>query len=362
MFHTPNLTGLRKKVVPRRINEGWGLQHMKLYGVDDELIMSGANLSSDYFTNRQDRYHVFFSTEITSYFYKIHSAVCSLSYQISPSPSPAGYTMTWPSSNPGPSPLSDPSSFKAQANALLAPLVSPPNSTKTTPSTTNTLVYPLLQFTPLLTPDTSTELPALHSLLQTLRTAPFAQSSWTFTAGYFNMSSPLRRLLLATAPARGTVIAASPYANGFYNSPGVSGMLPAAYTLLARRFLDAVRRKGLDAQIELKEWRRGTVNQPGGWTYHAKGLWVTLPGEVAPSVTLVGSSNYTKRSYSLDIEANVMVVTGDEGLKKRMGDEEHWLQEWAGRVGKEEFERPERKVGVGVRLAMWVVAILGGAL
>lgn len=41
MFHTPNLTGLRKKYIPRRINEGWGLQHMKLYGIDDELIMSG---------------------------------------------------------------------------------------------------------------------------------------------------------------------------------------------------------------------------------------------------------------------------------------------------------------------------------
>lgn len=139
-------------------------------------------------------------------------------------------------------------------------------------------------------------------------------------------------------------------------------MLPAAYTLLARRFLDAVRRAGLDAQVELKEWRRGTVNEPGGWTYHAKGLWVTLPREPAPSVTLVGSSNYTKRSYSLDIEANVMVVTEDEALKKRMGDEERWLQEWAKTVGREEFERPERKVGVGVRLAMWVVTVLGGAL
>jgi CDP-diacylglycerol--glycerol-3-phosphate 3-phosphatidyltransferase len=41
MFHTPNLTGIRKAVVPKRINEGWGLQHMKLYGVDDELILSG---------------------------------------------------------------------------------------------------------------------------------------------------------------------------------------------------------------------------------------------------------------------------------------------------------------------------------
>lgn len=41
MFHTPNLVGLRKKYIPRRINEGWGLQHMKLYGIDDEIILSG---------------------------------------------------------------------------------------------------------------------------------------------------------------------------------------------------------------------------------------------------------------------------------------------------------------------------------
>lgn len=41
MFHTPNLVGMKKKYVPKRINEGWGLQHMKLYGVDDEIILSG---------------------------------------------------------------------------------------------------------------------------------------------------------------------------------------------------------------------------------------------------------------------------------------------------------------------------------
>jgi hypothetical protein len=41
MYHTPNLTGLRKRTVPKRINEGWGLQHMKLYGIDDEIILSG---------------------------------------------------------------------------------------------------------------------------------------------------------------------------------------------------------------------------------------------------------------------------------------------------------------------------------
>jgi len=41
LYHTPNLTGLRKRFIPKRINEGWGLQHMKLYGIDDEIILSG---------------------------------------------------------------------------------------------------------------------------------------------------------------------------------------------------------------------------------------------------------------------------------------------------------------------------------
>jgi CDP-diacylglycerol--glycerol-3-phosphate 3-phosphatidyltransferase len=41
MYHTPNLNGLKRKYVPKRINEGWGLQHMKLYGIDDEIIISG---------------------------------------------------------------------------------------------------------------------------------------------------------------------------------------------------------------------------------------------------------------------------------------------------------------------------------
>lgn len=41
MFHTPNLKGWKKKYMPKRINEGWGLQHMKLYGFDDEIMLSG---------------------------------------------------------------------------------------------------------------------------------------------------------------------------------------------------------------------------------------------------------------------------------------------------------------------------------
>ncbi|KAK4464752.1 CDP-diacylglycerol-glycerol-3-phosphate 3-phosphatidyltransferase [Cladorrhinum samala] len=367
MYHTPNLTGLRKKHIPKRINEGWGLQHMKLYGADDEIIMTGANLSNDYFTNRQDRYHLISSKDITEYFSNIHDAVSSLSFLIKPSKSPSGFEMTWPETNAALSPLDNPTQFVKESTGLLSGLISPKTAPLTAYDETpaekrDTSVYMLAQFSQLLAPDTSTELPAITHILKTLEDPKYAKSSWTFTAGYFNPAPSLTKLLLSTASRGNTVITASPYANGFYNSPGVSGLLPDAYTLLARRFLRAVHQHKLDESIVLREWRKGTVGEPGAWTYHAKGLWVTLPENKDPSISLIGSSNYTKRSYSLDLEANALIVTENEGLKKRLGEEQRWLRENSNVTTREDLAKPERRVGIKVRLAMMIVKLVGGAL
>lgn len=52
LYHTPKLRGLLRLLLPERYNELIGIQHMKLYMFDDSIIISGANLSQDYFTNR----------------------------------------------------------------------------------------------------------------------------------------------------------------------------------------------------------------------------------------------------------------------------------------------------------------------
>ena len=262
-----------------------------------------------------------------------------------------------------------------------------------------TFVYPVAQFDILLgaaraqgflqyefSRYTSTEKPALTKLLASLSTdKQIHGSSWVFTAGYFNIDPDIAKGLIEAAPEVPgsetsaehlqkpcTVITASPWANGFYGSAGISGMLPAAYTLLSRRFLRRVATAGKGPSVQLKEWRRGTVGEPDGWTYHAKGLWVTLPpqldvanditDEPGPSVTLVGSSNYTKRSYSLDLEIGAMIVTGDEGLKKKLKEETEWLQRDAQVTTQDDLMKVERRVGFKVRMAMWMVEKLGGAL
>ncbi|EXJ79953.1 phosphatidylserine synthase [Capronia epimyces CBS 606.96] len=395
MFHTPNLNGWKKRYMPKRINEGWGLQHMKLYGFDDEIILSGANLSNDYFTDRQDRYHVFTSKELTEFYAAVHEAVCDLSYSLIPSDEhPGGFELISPHERGFPDPLWHTKRFKAYAKQTLEPLIHKKARQKMFPvpfTRDKTFVYPLAQFDILLGEPknisfldyefatyTSTEKPAITRLLTNLsEDERLHQSTWTFTAGYFNIDPDICKLLVAAAPeaAAGvlgpgtkafekacTVITASPWANGFYGSKGVSGMLPAAYTLLSRRFLRTVASAGKEDVIQLKEWRKGTVGEPGGMTYHAKGLWVTLPPQPRPSITVVGSSNYTKRSYSLDLEIGAMIVTGNEGLKARLKQETENLQANSAVVTQDDLAKVDRRVGLKVRLALWLVEALGGAL
>ena len=363
MYHTPNLTGLRKAIIPKRINEGWGLQHTKLYGFDDEVIISGANLSNDYFTNRQDRYYLFKSEIVANYFQKIHSATCSLSQKLEPSPSsPSGFTLTWPESNLAQDPLKHPQQYKAQATSLLQSLVTAPSAVQSPPKT-NTSIYPLFVHPPTI----NTELPAIEALLSPSRSI----HSYTFTAGYFNPHPEVTRTLLdlSSPPAStpGTILTASPFANGFYGSAGISGMLPAAYSRLSLLFLRAARGKN----VQLREWQRGMVGKPDGWTYHAKGLWVTLPpgkdGEgpevdSGPSATLMGSSNYTARSYGLDLEVGALVVTTNAELKRKWKAEVENLAQYTHPITEKELNAPNRKASLKVRLAMWIVKKVGGAL
>ena len=335
------------------------------------LMFYRANLSTDYFTNRQDRYHLFKSKEVTDHFWRIHEAVGSFSFLVQPSDDPSGFTLSWPEANSAPSPLDSPAAFVKRTTATLEPLILPTQDNKAAPEFSDTRVYMLAQMSQVMKPDSSTELPAITHILKTLSAPNYASSSWTFTAGYFNPAPSLTKLLLSTASSTAaessstpvnTVITAAPEANGFYKSPGVSGLLPGAYTLLARRFLTAVQSNGRAADIALKEWRQGTVGQPGGWTYHAKGLWITLPGDKDPALSIIGSSNYTKRSYSLDLEVGALIATRDETLKKRLGEEQRWLQDHAAPVTQDDFAKNERRVGLTVRVAMWIVRLVGGQL
>ncbi|KAJ2932479.1 hypothetical protein H1R20_g4592, partial [Candolleomyces eurysporus] len=109
------------------------------------------------------------------------------------------------------------------------------------------------------------------------------------------------------------IVAASPQANGFYGSSGLSGRIPEGYTLYEQRFTNAVKRAGrlwrkdsssvLGGQgVLLSEWSKP------GWTYHAKGIWLSPDSTSAPILTLFGSTNLNARSAHLDTELSFLMV------------------------------------------------------
>ncbi|KJE94130.1 cdp-diacylglycerol-serine O-phosphatidyltransferase, variant [Capsaspora owczarzaki ATCC 30864] len=84
LYHTPLLRSLKKKLIPAKFDETISVQHMKLYMWDDTILLSGANLSQDYFTNRQDRYMLFEDCpEVVGFFQKVSRVVEEHSYRVS---------------------------------------------------------------------------------------------------------------------------------------------------------------------------------------------------------------------------------------------------------------------------------------
>eukprot|EP00094_Tigriopus_californicus_P004608 TCALIF_04438-PA protein Name:"Similar to TBCE Tubulin-specific chaperone E (Pongo abelii)" AED:0.07 eAED:0.07 QI:119/0.4/0.16/1/0.6/0.66/6/0/917 len=83
LYHTPVLRGLKKRIVPQKYNEMYGLQHTKVYIFDDSVIISGANLSQDYFTNRQDRYVLIKDCpELADYLDEVVGNISEFSFQM----------------------------------------------------------------------------------------------------------------------------------------------------------------------------------------------------------------------------------------------------------------------------------------
>lgn len=401
MYHTPHLNGWQAKVVPKRFNEIYGLQHMKIYGIDDEVMLSGANLSSDYFTNRQDRYWIFKDRYLTNYYHRVQTTIGNLSYKLISSNTKLGFYLDWPNSNYSSQPHMNVDSFIIDATKHLVPVLKSkvaneiPDEPLESP---NTVVYPVSSFTPLLKPDQSTELLAINRVLALLD-EKFAH--FTMTAGYFNVFPSIWQRL-THARCSGDVIIASPESNSFYKSKGISKYLPDAYVHISSLFLkDVLVNEGqiphktaimkvmdwtnkwynnisnafyapsketkkeedkliphsnqLESNIDkpnrikLLEWRKGTVNTPNGWSYHAKGIWINLPNDPLPSITVVGSSQYTQRAYGLDLESNAVVVTLDENLKAKMKEEVDNLKSNTRELGLRDYQK-ERKGDWWVRI------------
>ncbi|KAF8330080.1 uncharacterized protein EI90DRAFT_3145830 [Cantharellus anzutake] len=351
MFRSPKLKGLMAKLVPPRFNEGWGTWHAKIYGVDDDVIMTGANANLSYFHNRQDRYiQIIDQPQLVVYFTSFIDSFARFSYQLVPASSPqvslsphsqtspdGSYALSWPHQ-------SHPTAFESQAGDTLRTLrkqFEPASSNITDPNEDlDTVFYPLVQSGIM---GIREEEEALEALFKHL-IKDHRGSQVDLTSGYFALYKPYQDHTLKDGVDWRILL----QANGFYGSKGLSGRIPDGYTLLEQRFWARVIRARRESNgyhgVELSEWEKN------GWTYHAKGIWITPPDFYHPTITLFGSTNLNSRSANLDTELSFLLHTRSSTLQQRLDEEVRWLWKDSRTVGAKEWIEDRRRVPFGTRL------------
>lgn len=331
LFRVPQLSGLSAKLPPP-FNETLGVLHAKVYLVDETLVLSGANLSHDYFTNRQDRYMQLTDCgQLAQFYHEFVTLLTGFSYRVQLKSSLKKnneYDLLSPSL------AHDSEEAKMTMKRELEDMVDPSKHMleEDGSSGSDTWAFPTLQFSPV---------SLVHDeviLSEFVKQLP-RNSQLQIASGYLNFP-PFLSKLLVRCEAQLDVISAAPQANGFYNARGVRGALPMAYSLIEQKFYE--RTLGREYSTVLREF-----NRPG-WTFHGKGMWWTPPlmedrcNMNFPLLTVVGSSNFGQRSFGCDLESNLVMLTRNPELRRRLQGEFDALTCDAEVVTEQLWQRRER--------------------
>lgn len=341
--------------LPSPFNETLGVFHIKAYLFDQRVIMTGANLSADYFTHRQDRYVMISSAALAQFYHEFISIISDFAFDVK-----SDESQRPPIKDNHRQLVHELEHFYARSCAA--------QSLVTAESENDTWVCPSMQFTPLgLSLDR-------HLLALTFDHLLKPRSNLAIASGYLNFPQFFIHYLLR--PAGGfmlDILTAAPKANGFFNARGIKGAIPMAYSTIERQFYHQMMKKEENHRhSQLREYQRED------WTFHAKGLWGVIHDsreeekekaeamETRPNFTIMGSSNFGRRSYERDFESQLYLYTHNAKLKDSLFREYQNLCQHGPKIEPALWKQKDRQLhGWGWKSGVWirpVVRIIGSFL
>jgi len=273
-----------KTMLPSPLNEAVGVFHMKSYIIDNNLILSGANLSQEYFCDRQDRYFHVYGGKLVEFYADLVKILSSRADQY---------------------PASGTRALKEDFVASMAELFAP--STYTTDDDVTAYAIPTLQQPNLMLPFTSD----VEQIKNLLDATAEEGCSVKLASAYLNPTQSFISSLQKQNACE--LLTAGPTSHGFAPKPGVKRRGDFVPSYFVANCLDLKEKHGLSVK-----WYNRL-----GWTFHAKGLWVISPaGRLVAAV--VGSGNFGYRSEQRDLESNCVLVFPKESSPIQ----EAMMQEW----------------------------------
>eukprot|EP01069_Polyplicarium_translucidae_P004976 Polyplicarium_translucidae@DN2696_c0_g1_i1.p1 len=297
---------------PRRWREAFGVMHVKAFVVDDAVIITGANLQESYLTNRQDRYIVVQNKELADRIVDIIRAIQRCSYVLD-----GGGRMRRHAHCPNPAVAR--AKFLRHVSSELAPFRSGATRNRESVQVDETEIDCALQFG-------AADPPILdaHSIAENVIAEACAvkESRLEIMSPYFNPTGAITRLLQRTSASRQLhLTTAAPEANSFLHSRGVSRFVPMAYNDIL---------KGICREVNtsrLKVWQFAR----SGWTFHGKGIWHDrkIPDGSCEVTTIIGSTNFNRRSQQRDLELCFRVSTRNSKIADALRGELAAIHKWS---------------------------------
>ena len=198
----------------RGLAEGAAVQHLKAYVFDDTVIMSGANLSDDYFTNRQDRYIVFDDAPaLADHYHSLVESLIPFSHELARAPGKSDPGVEAPRSRDA----------AAEAAALASCLARSGGGGDDGGGGAGdehaAWVYPTIQ-SPALALRNDEAVTRTLLRLSSSAEPDAGAARIDISSGYLNLHDGYSNLLVGgETPVR--ILTASPQANGFYGAKGV---------------------------------------------------------------------------------------------------------------------------------------------
>ena len=300
-FKSPLVSPLQRKLLPSPWNETVSLQHMKIYLFDNNVILSGANLSDTYFTNRADRYLLIREEpHLTNYFQELVKSIHKL-------------------------PLDDTLflQFLQKYN---------PKNHCGQSDGADTYILPTIQIPFLKVHQDSVFCQNIFYLV--LQNRRPSRTFLTLCTAYFNLAQKYEKLLfqLISNNVPVNLIVASKKSNGFFGAKGMKKYIPDIYDSLLVDFKERLQLAPNMEKIQLDSTISDTLKSSKNslniwqferpdWTFHGKGIWLFDGLTDLPYLTTVGSSNYGVRSISRDLEAQVTLITANPQVQQKMKQE-----------------------------------------
>ena len=328
----------RAAQLPAPLDEVAGVFHLKAFVADDEVMISGANLSTDYFVDRQDRCICLSHPPVAGFYHDLLTTMrggCRGN-----SEHHAGGSSSSSSNSRGHSSDDVISDAVAQPH-WKAPLMDMLRQTGRLDARglsggeakdeergkvegdadgdVDTWIFPTLQCAPI-----GVEQDHQITRLVLQHCPPNAQVR--LASAYFNPPEALASDLARCAGTHLRLLTAHTSSHGFQHARGLMAAVPSCYDLLTQRFTLWLRsQRKVGTHWAFAFYRRQN------WTFHAKGLWLfglgsiphrfteldmdvqfTLnrddPNAEERALTIVGSSNFGMRSTQRDLESQLVRV------------------------------------------------------